>query len=371
MICWMVGGVRFVVQFSFDDLAGAVEAVAESSENITNPATFDVYRSLLKHHSHLKGTVMNKMLDSISSGLATQVDAAMHDIESEDQQTAMSHRLPLEMHCFLLQWFVSIADEGKPAEGEDPISVPPTRGRRGRGGKSGTGRATMGRGQGKKAAEQWSWTDQIPAILVLISRTLRLKTKRVWTSTSDLDAFITYALLNTSHCTFSLARRCVTRPVYHVMESEQHMKPEPVRMGVYKALCLAVKHHGHVLAAQTRIIQALQYCEHLAEPMAELLNVLAKEFDHVQLTDEILREIAKMTFKAQENKESRVISKFLVKLAETIPRTVLRQMAVLQVHLDSEVRVSFIPPFQPTNITHSLTPCELQSSILSDTSFVT
>lgn len=115
------------------------------------------------------------------------------------------------------------------------------------------------------------------------------------------------------------------------------MKSEPIRMGVYKALCLAVKHHGHVLAAQTRIIQALQYYEHLAEPMAELLNVLAKEFDHVQLTDEILREIAKMTFKTQENKESRVISKFLVKLAETIPRTVLRQMAVLQVHLDSEV----------------------------------
>jgi len=123
------------------------------------------------------------------------------------------------------------------------------------------------------------------------------------------------------------------------------MKSEPIRMGVYKALCLAVKHHGHVIAAQTRIIQALQYYEHLAEPMAELLNVLAKEFDHVQLTDEILREIAKMTFKAQENKESRVISKFLVKLAETIPRTVLRQMAVLQVHLDSEVSLSFILPF--------------------------
>ena len=131
------------------------------------------------------------------------------------------------------------------------------------------------------------------------------------------------------------------------------MKSEPIRMGVYKALCLAVKHHGHVLAAQTRIIQALQYCEHLAEPMAELLNVLAKEFDHVQLTDEILREIAKMTFKAQENKESRVISKFLVKLAETIPRTVLRQMAVLQVHLDSEVMLSSMIPFQQIDVTQS------------------
>ena len=187
----------------FDGLVGVVETVAESSENIANPATFDTYRSLLKHHSHLKSSVMNKMLDSISSGLATQVDAAMHDIESEDQQTAMSHRLPLEMYCFLLQWFVSIADERKLTEGEDPISVPPsTKGRRGRGGKAGTGKATGRRGQSKKAPEQWSWADQIPAILALVSRTLRLKTKRVWTSTSDLDAFITYALPNVSRRIF-------------------------------------------------------------------------------------------------------------------------------------------------------------------------
>jgi condensin complex subunit 1 len=192
-----------VARLPVDGFEGVVEAVAESSENVTNPATFDTYRSLLKHHSHLKGPVMNKMLDSISSGLATQVDAAMHDIESEDQQTAMSHRLPLEMYCFLLQWFVSIADEGKPAEGEDIISVPlPTKGRRGRGGKAGVGKATSGRGQGKKATEWWSWVDQIPAILVLVSRTLRLKTKRVWTSMSDSDAFTTSALLNISFCIF-------------------------------------------------------------------------------------------------------------------------------------------------------------------------
>ena len=199
----MVRGSPCIVCHSSDDLAGAVEAVAESSENIAHPATFDTYRTLLKNHSHLKGSVMSRMLDSISSGLAAQVDTATHDIESEDQQTAMSHRLPLEMYCFLLQWFVSVADEGKPGEGEDPISVPlPTRGRRGRGGKAGSGKATGARGQSKKGAEQWSWADQISAILALVSRTLRLKTKRVWTSTSDLDAFITYALLNISRCTF-------------------------------------------------------------------------------------------------------------------------------------------------------------------------
>jgi condensin complex subunit 1 len=36
-------------------------------------------------------------------------------------------------------------------------------------------------------------------------------------------------------------------------------------------------------------MQNLTYFEHLAEPMAELLNILEKEFDHTILTEEILR----------------------------------------------------------------------------------
>lgn len=41
--------------------------------------------------------------------------------------------------------------------------------------------------------------------------------------------------------------------------------------------------------AQTSIMQNLTYFEHLSEPMAELLTILEKEFDHTQLTEEILR----------------------------------------------------------------------------------
>ncbi|KAH9982965.1 hypothetical protein BGW80DRAFT_1441454 [Lactifluus volemus] len=72
------------------------------------------------------------------------------------------------------------------------------------------------------------------------------------------------------------------------------MKSQPIKLGVYKVICLAVKHHGHGPAAQTAIIQSLQYYEHLSEPMAECLNVLLKEFDHAQLSEEILREILKI-----------------------------------------------------------------------------
>ncbi len=36
-------------------------------------------------------------------------------------------------------------------------------------------------------------------------------------------------------------------------------------------------------------MQNLTYFEHMSEPMAELLTILEKEFDHIQVTEEILR----------------------------------------------------------------------------------
>lgn len=116
------------------------------------------------------------------------------------------------------------------------------------------------------------------------------------------------------------------------------MKSNDIKLGVYKIICLAVKHHGHGFGAQISIMQCLQYYEHLSEPMAEALTVLAKEFDHSQLAEEILREIAAKNFNGQDTKGPRAFSRFLVRLAELSPRVVLKQISLLLAHLDSEVR---------------------------------
>lgn len=115
------------------------------------------------------------------------------------------------------------------------------------------------------------------------------------------------------------------------------MKDNTIKMNVYKVICVAVKHHGHGVAAQISIMQSLQYYEHLSESMAELLSYLAKDFDHAQLGDEILREIAGMTFSAQDTKGPRAFSRFLVRFSEESPRSVLKQISLLLEHLDSEV----------------------------------
>jgi condensin complex subunit 1 len=135
----------------------------------------------------------------------------------------------------------------------------------------------------------------------------------------------------------SLFVRCITRPAYHITESEQYMKHSPIKLGIYKIICLAVKHHNHFLCAQITITQSLQYYEHLAEPMAECLTVLWKEFDYGQLGDEVLREIGGRTFGGNDTRGPRAFSRFLVRFSELAPRAVLKQISLLLGHLDSEV----------------------------------
>jgi condensin complex subunit 1 len=71
--------------------------------------------------------------------------------------------------------------------------------------------------------------------------------------------------------------------------------------------------------------------------MAELLEMLEKEFDYGQLGEEVLREVAAKTFAHNDAKGPRSFSRFLVRLAEGSPRVVQKQMPLLLAHLDSEV----------------------------------
>jgi condensin complex subunit 1 len=163
--------------------------VAESSDAITDAEVFDVYRYILKHSASVQGTIMSKLLDSISSGLQAELEATMRDVEIGDQQGYMSHKTPLEKYAFLLQWFVTAAEKVKASDDDDAPVAPVAKGRRGRGGKAG-GRGTS-RTVSQKNSETWTWIDQIPPTLALISKVLRLQTQRIWTTTAERDAFIT------------------------------------------------------------------------------------------------------------------------------------------------------------------------------------
>jgi condensin complex subunit 1 len=100
----------------------------------------------------------------------------------------------------------------------------------------------------------------------------------------------------------------------------------------------------------------LTYFEHLSEPMAEFLHILADTYDYPQLADEILRELSNKEFNSNDTKGPKSVSQFVVKLSELAPRLVIKQMTLLAKQLDSEVGFRLTPTTIPVLTQSSPTP---------------
>lgn len=114
------------------------------------------------------------------------------------------------------------------------------------------------------------------------------------------------------------------------------------------------EHADLLLAAQISIVQNLTYFEHLSEPMAEFLHILAEQYDYPQLADEILRELSNKEFNSNDTKGPKSVSSFMIKLSELAPRLVIKQVTLLAKQLDSEVCAARAPLEDETD-THSHT----------------
>jgi condensin complex subunit 1 len=321
-------------------LSEAIEAIVNDPDSIVHstPQTFDVFRSILKHSDSpaVGGAVMVKTLDTIISALNSHANAVMALVTgagyAEEMDAPMVHKQPLEIWAFLLRWFVSTADK---MAGKAPDA--PAAGARGKAGKS---------RKPTRYSTAFVLDDYLTVILSASQKALRMPTSRIWRTTSERESFVS----------------CFVKLAYQLCETESHLKSPEVRAGIYRVICLAVKFNGHAFGAQTTIIQNLTYFEHLSESMAELLEMLEKEFDYGQLGEEVLREVAAKTFAHNDVKGPRSFSRFLVRLAEGSPRVVQKQMPLLLAHLDSEVSSETHVRSHADSASFRLIPCVWPSS---------
>ncbi|KAK2757856.1 Condensin complex subunit [Arachnomyces sp. PD_36] len=309
-----------------------VDSVAENPEGLLRSSFFDSLQFLLKcapsslkspesypcepdselwklsrYCSQLPTTALSKILDLVVSGLAVEADIIHHELESDEPDALPHYKQLLEMYGFLLQWTLS-AVEIKAAE-KPATSAPARRGV----GKSGKSKSNTKDGS-------WDSSAHIQIAMEAMCKVLKLKLEKIFMTTSDRDTFV----------------NLFTRSVYLVLENEQRVKSMPIRMHAFKVLCIAVKHHGHAFGAQTSIVQSLTYFEHLSEPMAEFLHILAEQYDYPQLSDEILRELGNKEFNSNDTKSPKSVSTFIIKLSELAPRLIIKQMTLLAKQLDSE-----------------------------------
>lgn len=296
------------------------DSIHENPDALMRSANFDTLQCLLKcvpalsasrhfvadssrNFPSLPGPFVGKILDIVTSGLSNEADITHHDVENDEQETIVHHRQLLEMYGFLLQWSIS-AVETKAAEKSTAPARKGAKGTKKTAGKDGT----------------WDSTAQVQTAMDVMCRVMKLKLTRIFSTNSDRDTFI----------------NLFTRSIYLIMESEARMKVTSIRMFCFKVLCIAIKHNGHALGAQTSIIQNLTYFEHLSEPMAELLHILSEQYDHSQLASEVLRELSSKDFSPTDAKGPKAVSAFVTKLSELEPRLVGKELGQLARFLDSE-----------------------------------
>ncbi|KAJ4303327.1 condensin complex non-SMC subunit Cnd1 [Kalmusia sp. IMI 367209] len=299
------------------ELNPVVDAVAESPEAITRSTYFDTLQFLLKcvpaipamsrnwesepdcylfrlsrFSSQIPPATLGKILDLIVSALSNQADIVHADIVAEEQDALQQHKTIL----------------GDTKALEKPASAPAARGR-GKGAKTTAGKDGT-----------WDASAQLEVALDRIWKVLKLNLGRIFVTTSERDTFI----------------GLFTKPVYYILENEARVKNTTIRLHCFRVLCIAVKYHGHAYTAQTSINQSLTYFEHLSEPMAEFLQILANEYDYPQLTEDVLRDVSSKEFSKEDQKGPKSISTFLTRISEVLPHLVIKQMTLLANLLDSE-----------------------------------
>ncbi|WFD43939.1 condensin complex non-SMC subunit Cnd1 [Malassezia psittaci] len=272
-----------------------VDALANDPAAVRDSEIFGALESCVKYHAVLSTKAVHRLLDGIASAMQAVITPDSHEDRADIEL--------VERYAFLLQWWIRSLEKQK-------------------GNAAGSTRT--------KQTESWSWPASIPTVLHTFGHTLHALSDHLWKSSAERD---------------TLVSRCIVQPVCQFLEDETYMKSAAIKKPLFQVMSLAAKLHGQALSVQTSIMQSLQYYEHCAEPMADLLAYMRTEYDMERLAEDILRELANKTFTSLDSKSPRSFGRFLVRMAEINPRSVLKQISLLQTHLDSEsypIRIAMI-----------------------------
>lgn len=239
-----------------------VDAVAENPEAISCSAIFDSLQFLLKcapislksqqnyltvpdselfvlsrSTSLLPVNALSKILDLVVSGLFAEADTIHHDLETDGQDVVEHYKRLLEIYAFLLQWTLA-AVETKSAESTAAASTTRSKAQ---------GKSAKSKSGGKDSV--WDSAPQLQTALDTICKVLKLKISKMFLTTSERDTFISL----------------FTRPIYLMLESEQRVKSTTIRMHAFRALCIAIKHHGHAFGIHRSMARCFQLANTLSQ----------------------------------------------------------------------------------------------------------
>lgn len=144
----------------------------------------------------------------------------------------------------------------------------------------------------RQTLEKWtSNCQQVEDILEAITPVLHIPLAKVFVTTPERVQFLEMFM----------------RPIFHLMEHPDRMKVASIKILMFKNISMAVVHHSLGSVIQNSMLQALNYYVHLSTYMAELLHFLNTKYDHIALTEDLLREISLLEFNANDSDRKSVV----------------------------------------------------------------
>lgn len=132
---------------------------------------------------------------------------------------------------------------------------------------------------------------------------------------------------------------CIVKAAHRIMETAENMKSTACKKLALEVLTECARTQNYCTGLQTIITQDLIYFEHLAEPLAELFQLLyaTNGSNCEMICEDLLKSLGAYRFNSQDSTAStRIAAVFLAKLAAICPREALRSLSLFIDQIDSE-----------------------------------
>ncbi|XP_066297362.1 condensin complex subunit 1-like [Branchiostoma lanceolatum] len=266
---------------------------------------FDLIYSVLSQlnevETEVKEEVWTLLVKAVSQH-ASQLPALL-DTADFDCSTRLQHLNTLKMTTYLLTQFM----EAFEAEDTKPTTVTVTKGRK---------------SKKKTVKGDWDWEGERLRAVQSLSQVVQLEIGRLWEPPVVEEEFV------------NMVANCC----YKLLENPSTCKEKGSKDAVFHLLGTLVRRYNHGLGASLKIIQLLQHFEHLASPMAQMVELFAQQFSAKSVISDIMREIGRMdpSKLVRDNSGTRSYAAFMVELAERVPALMLPNISVILCHLDGE-----------------------------------
>ena len=301
------------MQVKPSDLLGSLEETARRLDDeplsLPEPGNFGTLYSAVKHFASLSPELREHAQGLIGAALERATLACKRSVNALGSDSELTERRQLlGMAVFLQSWLVREAE--KLAAKALPTKAPAAEQKKG----------------GKKGAKskEWVWADEREGAFLRLLQALELELGKLWEHRAPDDAFL---LL-------------FSRAAHAVLEQPAATKAATAALKdiLWKLIALPVERYNQGEATMSTLLEMLLTHEHLAAPLAELMQRMLEEHDGVPHVKALLSELA--TLEGADMGADAVgpknLAAFLTALAAREPLFLLSNAELVRAHLEAE-----------------------------------